>query len=43
MIYGNDKQLQDFAYLEEKVRICLEYLKTHNLKDVELGTYDIDG
>ena len=43
MIYGNDKQLQDFAYLEEKVRVCLEYLKTHNLKDVELGTYEIDG
>lgn len=43
MIYGNDKQLSKFSFLEDKIQVCFEYLKSHNFNEMELGRYEIDG
>ena len=43
MIYGNDKQIQEFGFLEEKIQVCLEFLKNNDLKTMELGIHEIDG
>ncbi|KSV59576.1 YhcH/YjgK/YiaL family protein [Acetivibrio ethanolgignens] len=43
MIYGNIKQLKNFYYLEKEILACFEYLKSHDLKSMELGSYEIEG
>ena len=43
MIYGNDKQLSKFSYLEDKIQVCFEFMKNHNFNEMELGRYEIDG
>lgn len=43
MIYGNIKQLENFCYLEKKILACFEYLKSHDLKSMEPGGYEIEG
>ena len=43
MIFGNIKNIEEFAYLEEKIKECFEYAKTHDLASYEKGSHEIDG
>lgn len=43
MIFGNINHLEEFGFLEEPVKRCFAYLKSHDLLSYEKGTYKIDG
>lgn len=43
MIFGNIHNLKEFPFLEEKVKECFEYAKSHNLVSYEEGGHEIDG
>lgn len=43
MIFGNINHLEEFGFLEESVKRCFAYLKSHDLLSCEKGTYKIDG
>ncbi len=43
MIFGNIHNLQEYAFLEEKIKKCLTYALKHDLKSFEKGRYEIDG
>lgn len=43
MLYGNIDHIEDFGYLPKAVLDCFAYLKTHNLRILEPGRYEIDG
>ena len=43
MIFGNIKNLNEYSYLEEQIKECFEYAKTHDLASYEKGTHAIDG
>ena len=43
MIFGNIDQLEEFPYLEEAVKECFEYVKSHDILSYERGCHDIDG
>lgn len=43
MIFGNLKHLNDYPFLDEAVKECFEYAKTHDLLSYEKGSHPIDG
>lgn len=43
MIFGNVGQLEDFAFLDEKIKACFTYAGTHDLMSMEPGFHDIAG
>ncbi len=43
MIFGNIHNLQEYAFLEEKVKKCLAYALEHDLQSFEKGRYEIEG
>lgn len=43
MIYGNTNHMEAFDYLPKAIRDCFAYLKTHDLRSLEPGRYEIDG
>lgn len=43
MIYGNKAHAEAYGFLEEKVRRCIEYMRTHDMKTMELGIHEIEG
>lgn len=43
MVFGNIRDLKDFAYLEENVRRCFDYAREHDLLSYEKGSHPIDG
>lgn len=43
MIFGNIHNLKEFPFLEEKIKECFEYAKSHNLVSYEEGSHEIDG
>lgn len=43
MIYGNKNQIEEFAFLDEKVKTCFEYIASHDLYAMQPGRYEIDG
>ena len=43
MIFGNIKNLAEFPFLEEQVKECFAYAKTHDLSSYEKGSHEIDG
>lgn len=43
MIFGNTNSLDEAPFLEEKVKECFEYAKTHDLEAMEKGSHEIDG
>lgn len=42
MIIGNIHNLEECAFLEEQIKECFAYAKTHNLAEWEKGSYKID-
>ena len=43
MIFGNLNNLVEFPCLEEKVKECFAYAKSHDLVSYEKGSHEIDG
>ncbi len=43
MVFGNISHLQDFSWLEDGVRECFAYLKSHDLASCEAGRHEIGG
>ena len=43
MIFGNVENLMEFAYLEDSVKKCFDYAKSHDLASYETGSHEIDG
>lgn len=43
MIFGNVRNLEEYPFLEEQVKECFEYAKTHDLAGYEKGSHEIDG
>lgn len=43
MIIGNIHNLEECAFLEEQIKECFSYAKTHDLDDWEKGRHEIDG
>lgn len=43
MIFGNIINLDEYAFLEEKIKECLIYAKTQNLASYEKGSHEIHG
>ena len=43
MIFGNLNNLVEFPFLEEKVKECFAYAKSHDLVSYEKGSHEIDG
>lgn len=43
MIYGNLKDLEDFTFLEEGIKKCLQYAMENNLLSFEKGKHEIEG
>lgn len=43
MVFGNIRDLKNFAYLEENVRRCFDYAREHDLLSYEKGSHPIDG
>ena len=43
MIFGNINSIEEFPFLEEEIKECFEYAKTHDLASFEKGSHEIDG
>lgn len=43
MIIGNIHNLEECAFLEEQIKECFAYAKSHDLSGWEKGRHDIDG
>ncbi|MFR8010751.1 MAG: YhcH/YjgK/YiaL family protein [Clostridia bacterium] len=43
MILGNIKHLDEFNWLDQRVRNCFDYAKSHDLALMAAGSYPIDG
>lgn len=43
MIFGNIDNIEEFSFLEDSVKECFDYVKTHDLKSFEKGCHEIDG
>ncbi len=43
MIFGNLNNLEEYSFLEEQVKACFAYAKTHELAEFERGSHEIDG
>lgn len=43
MIFGNMNHLEEYPFLEEKVKACFAYAKEHDLAELETGSHEIDG
>lgn len=43
MIFGNTKNLSEYAFLPKAVQECFEYAKTHDLISYSKGSHEIDG
>ncbi|MGN0371403.1 MAG: YhcH/YjgK/YiaL family protein [Enterocloster sp.] len=43
MIFGNIADENEFRFLEEQIRECFAYARSHNLAGFEKGSHEIDG
>ncbi len=43
MIFGNINNLQEYPFLEEQVKECFTYAKSHDLAAYAKGKHEIDG
>ncbi|MBO5154529.1 MAG: YhcH/YjgK/YiaL family protein [Eubacterium sp.] len=43
MIFGNINNLKEFPFLEEQIKECFAYAKSHDLNSYEKGSHEIDG
>lgn len=43
MVFGNIRDLKDYAYLEDSVKRCFSYAQEHDLLQYEKGSHEING
>ncbi len=43
MIYGNISNLDDYSFLDDKIKKCFEYYKTTDMINLDLRSHEIDG
>ena len=43
MIFGSIKHIEEYLFLEERIKECFEYAKSNELVSYEIGRYEIDG
>ena len=43
MIFGNINNIEEYAFLEDKIKECLAYAKDNDLKSLSTGRHDIRG
>lgn len=43
MIFGNYKNLEDYDFLDSKIKKCFEFAKANDLLSFENGSYPIEG
>lgn len=43
MIFANIKNLNDYAYLDEKIKKCFTYYRSNDLNSFNPGSYEIEG
>lgn len=43
MVFGNINDLKSYEFLEDKVKECFAYAKSHDLMAMEKGSHPIDG
>lgn len=43
MVFGNIRDLKDYAWLEKEVLACFQYAREHELLDYEKGSHEING
>ncbi|MDO4296956.1 MAG: YhcH/YjgK/YiaL family protein [Lachnospiraceae bacterium] len=43
MIFGNIQNMREYSFLETGLLECFAYARTHNLAELEPGSYEIDG
>ena len=43
MIFGNVKKLDEFDFLDDAIKECFEYARSHDLANYEKGAHEIDG
>lgn len=43
MIFGNIQNMREYSFLDTGLLECFAYARTHNLAELEPGSYEIDG
>ncbi|MFO3715584.1 YhcH/YjgK/YiaL family protein [Anaerococcus cruorum] len=43
MIFGNITNLEEYAYLEDKIKACFDYYEENDMENMEAGIHKIDG
>ena len=43
MVFGNLDHIEEFSFLEEGIKECFDYARTHDLASFEKGSHEIDG
>lgn len=43
MIFGNLRHLEEFGFLDEKIKVCMAFVKDNDLLNFEKGSYKIEG
>lgn len=43
MVFGNIRDLNDYGFLEEKIKKCFAYAKENDLMSYEKGSHEIEG
>ncbi len=43
MIFGNMKDIENFSFLEDRIKECFSYAGIHKLEEYEKGCHEIDG
>lgn len=43
MFFGNQNDYEECSCLDKKIKECLDYAKTHDLREMKPGSYEIDG
>ena len=43
MVFGNLDHIEEFSFLEEEIKECFDYARTHDLASFERGSHEIDG
>ena len=43
MIFGNITNLEEYEYLEDKIKACFDYYKENDMENMEAGIYKING
>lgn len=43
MIFGSTTNLEEYAFLEDKIKACFDFYKENDMENMEIGIHKIDG